>query len=267
MYPSRLSNTLPRWDSKLGKHVSDRLRHVVGGQFTNNFLRAYLSKIKSEELEPPALLPDEAMDEEGQSATYNKEKGGTEAAYQPTKGSEFIYLLCLYLQSPHTVQHVLVTDSIITIFNIIQCCLLHLESIKKHISEGLAQRTRIEGQDIPNLESIQKANEVHLHWCFESFHHFNWVVGLSMTTFLSCFRFLSPSPTSALLNLQIREVLFTLFGDIAGDSRSRNRKTVIKATPETRVYDEKLIHSNSVITKKVRDELLQKGLLRLIKGE
>lgn len=29
LFPSRLSNTLPRWDAKLGKHVSDRLRFVL----------------------------------------------------------------------------------------------------------------------------------------------------------------------------------------------------------------------------------------------
>lgn len=195
--------------------------------------------------------------------------------YQPTKGAEFVYLLCLYLQSPYTLQQVLgVTDTVVTLLKIIQCSLLHLENIKKLISIGVAQKLRTSGNpSIPNHAEIAKANEIYLRWCFDGFHHFVWVIGLSMTSFLTCFRFLSPHTASPLLNLQIREVLFHLFGDLAGDSRSKSRKNVNLAssnpsaiTPAARFMDEKLLVQNVNIARKTRDELLQRGLLKLIKG-
>lgn len=236
---------------------------------------AYLSKIQSEELEPPSLISDGDIDEaDGPYVKFKRQE--IPETYQPTKGSEFAYLLCLYLQSPHTLQHVLgVTDSINVTLKIIQRSVLQFESLKKLISIGIAQKIRVSANpELPNGAEILQANKIYLDWCFDAFHHFIWLIGMSITSFLACFRFLSAHTASPLLNLQIHEVLFTLFGDVAGDSRSKNRKRPLVApglstpppTPVARFMDEKLLHSNVILARKTRDELLQIGLLKLIKG-
>jgi hypothetical protein len=231
-----------------------------------------LSKIQSEELQPPPLI----LEENSEGVTETSKFKPSEH-YHPTKGSEFVYLVCLYLQSPHTLQHLLgVTDSLSIILKIVQCSVQHLESLKKYISIGVQQKISLaDMREAPNYDQVAQANEIYLSWCLEGFHHFVWVIGISLTVFLTCFRFLSPYTASALLNLQIREVLFSLFGNVAGDSRIKNRKTntigtgtmtTATTTPTTRFMDEKLLLANVAVARKTREELLQQGILLIIKG-